>query len=258
MGGIEFRTVQKGALVPRRATLPGALNSLPPPASPALPPAAPPPGGLREFWRVWVLGALLPVYLVTTFGGTLARVSGESMEPTLHQGDTLLLLKYPRWLHAWGLWPQTPRQGDIVIFKAPAQSPYAYETVYGLRRRPYNIKRVIAVGGDTVQVRDGVISVNGRPLAEPYVSREGYVNDEGPLQIAPGQVWVVGDNRRTGSSLDSRSYGPVSLRDLAGPVGWRLWPHPGRLPGTPGAAALNAPGATTPEPAQAGVDRAGS
>lgn len=191
---------------------------------------------LREFWRVWVLGALLPVYLFTTFVATLARVDGESMEPTLQSGDVLLLLKYPRWLRAWGLGGggvggDYAERGDLVIFKAPAESPYAYETLYGVRHRPYNIKRVIGLPGDVLEFRDGQLYRNGEAVAESYASREGYVNDEGPLTVPPGKLWVIGDNRRTGESLDSRSYGPVDLRDVAGPVRWRLWPAPAPLGG---------------------------
>ncbi|SEI57025.1 signal peptidase I [Deinococcus reticulitermitis] len=200
-----------------------------PPAPAQTPPAHSNRAALREFWRVWILGALLPVYLVTTFVATLARVDGESMEPTLQSGHVLVLLKYPRWLRAWGLGGDYARHGAVVIFKAPADSPYAYETLYGVRHRPYNIKRVVGLPGDVIAFRDGQLYRNGEVVAESYASREGYVSDEGPLTVPPGKLWVIGDNRRTGESLDSRSYGPVDLRDVAGPVTWRLWPAPGRL-----------------------------
>ncbi|WP_369409304.1 signal peptidase I [Deinococcus arboris] len=180
-------------------------------------------------WRAWVLGGLLPVYLLTTFGLTVARVDGDSMQPTLTSGDALLLLKYPRWLRVWGLGGPYPRRGDLVVFKAPADSGYAYETAYGLRWRPYNIKRVLGLPGDTVAVQDGRVVVNGRVLAESYAS-EGFVQDQPAVQVPPGKLWVMGDNRRLGESLDSRAYGVVSLRDVAGPANLRLWPAPGLLP----------------------------
>ncbi len=194
------------------------MSSPPPPASP-----------LREFWRVWILGALLPVYLVTTFVFTLARVDGDSMEPTLHTGQVLLLLKYPRWLRAWHLGGEYLHRGDVIIFKAPADSPYAFETLYGVRHRPYNVKRVIGLAGDQIEISGGQISVNGKKLAESYASAEGYVTDQSEV-VPPGKVWVMGDNRRTGSSLDSRAYGAVDLRDVAGPANLRLWPQPRLLP----------------------------
>lgn len=182
---------------------------------------------LREFWRVWILGALLPVYLVTTFVATFARVDGDSMEPTLQTGNLLLLLKYPRWLRAWGLTGDYLHRGDLIIFKAPADSPYSFETVYGLRHRPYNVKRVIGLAGDKIEVHDGQVSVNGKVIAESYASQEGYVDEVPRLIVPKGKVWVMGDNRRTGASLDSRAYGPVDLRDVAGTADLRLWPKPG-------------------------------
>ena len=191
-------------------------------------PVAPPPPGAGA-WRRWILGGLLPVYLLSTFGGTLARVDGDSMNGTLESGDVLLLLKYPRWLRAWGLPTPYPRRGDLLIFKAPASSPYAFETLYGLRHRPYNVKRVLALAGDRVAIRDGQLILNGRAAAESYAS-EGFVADQPELTVPPGKVWVMGDNRRLGSSLDSRAYGPVDLRDAAGPADLRLWPRPGLIP----------------------------
>ncbi|GGR85653.1 signal peptidase I [Deinococcus sedimenti] len=181
----------------------------------------------RDSWRAW-LSSALGVYLLTTFGFTLARVDGDSMNPTLNSGDVLVLLKYPRWLRAWGLGGPYPRRGDLLIFKAPADSPYAYETVLGVQHRQYNVKRVLGLPGDTVTIRDGRVIVNGQRVAESYAS-EGFVEDQPPLRVPPGKVWVMGDNRRIGESLDSRTYGPVDLRDAAGPADLRLWPQPGLI-----------------------------
>ncbi|MDB5044947.1 MAG: signal peptidase [Deinococcus sp.] len=185
-----------------------------------------PASGGRAFIRIWLLGALLPVYLITTFIGTFARVDGESMSPTLESGDLLLLLKYPRWLRAWGLPTPYPRRGDLIIFKAPAESPYAFETVWGIQHRPYNVKRVLALPGDSVAIRSGQLVVNGRTLAESYVS-DGFIGDQNAQTLPPGKLWVMGDNRRIGASLDSRAYGLVDLREVAGPTNFRLWPRPG-------------------------------
>lgn len=189
----------------------------------------PPPSPWQRAWRVWILGALLPVYLLTTFVGTLARVDGDSMNDTLHSGDLLLLLKYPRWLRAAHLPTPYPRRGDLLIFKAPADSPYSFETVWGVRHRPYNVKRALALAGDTVAIQDGRVVLNGKVLAESYAS-EGFLRDQPALRVPPGKVWVMGDNRRIGASLDSRVYGPVDLRDVAGVSNLRLWPRPGLVP----------------------------
>lgn len=193
------------------------------------PPTPPERSSWREVWRTWVLGALLPVYLVTTFLATFARVNGESMAPTLHSGELLLLLKAPRWLHAWHLTGPYLKRGDVVVFRISADSPYAFETVYGVHHRPYNVKRVVALAGDTVRIQDGKLLVNGHEVAESYASQEGYMNEQ-PEQVVPaGKVWVLGDNRRLGDSLDSRAYGPVDVRDVAGTANVRLWPAPTSL-----------------------------
>lgn len=168
----------------------------------------------------------MPVYLFTTFVGTLARVDGQSMQDTLQHGDLMVLLKYPRWLRAWGMPTPYPRRGDVLIFKGPADSPYSYETLWGIRHRPYNVKRVMALPGDTVAIEDSKLVVNGRAAADPYAS-EGFMNDHPPLKVPPGKIWVLGDNRQLGASLDSRAYGLVHLRDSAGPANLRLWPRPG-------------------------------
>lgn len=181
----------------------------------------------KNFWRQWILGALLPVYLFTTLIGTLARVDGDSMAPSLHNGDAIILLKYPRWLHAWGLTQSYLKRGDLVVFKIPQDSPYAYSSRFSIQFRPYNIKRVIALAGDTVEIRDSELFLNGKKQSEPYISTEGYMNALAPLTVPNNTVWVLGDNRRSGSSLDSRSYGPVKLKDIAGSANWRLFPNTG-------------------------------
>ena len=167
-----------------------------------------------------MLGALLPVWLVVTFLFTLARVDGNSMNPTLHSGDLALLLKYPRWLRAWGLWDGYPRRGDIVIFRAPSDSEYAYGAG-PLPLRPYNIKRVVGLPGETVSIHDSRLWIGERPLAEPYASG-GTPQDQPPVRVPAGSVYVLGDNRIIGESVDSRYYGPVRLSDVAGPANLHL------------------------------------
>lgn len=177
---------------------------------------------LKEFWHRWILGGVLPVYFLTTLVGTIARVDGDSMNETLRSGDVLILLKYPRWLHAWGLNSNYLKRGDIVIFKAPADSEYSFEMVYGFKHRPYNIKRVVALAGDTVAINNGELFLNGKRQQEVYAS-EGFINNLAPYKVPSNKIWVMGDNRRLGASLDSRAYGAVDLKDVAGPTHFRLW-----------------------------------
>lgn len=145
---------------------------------------------------VFFLAGLLPVEAV--------RVSSDSMVPTLHEGDRLLLEHSPRDL----------RRGDLVVFEDPEGAGPL-------------VKRVLALGGDRFAIEDGTVVINGRALVEPY-SDQTRIDGEyvGPLGVPPGHIYVLGDNR--GDSVDSRDFGPVPLESLIGRVVFRIWSVPGR------------------------------
>lgn len=128
-----------------------------------------------------------------------------SMEPTIMTGDRVLAEKI-------SLWFREPRQGDIVVFDDPTG------------RHPQLIKRVIAVPGQTVDIQDGTVIVDGSPLEEPYV--QGNVTDAGtvplPLTLAEDEVWLMGDNRP--NSGDSRFMGPISESIVQGRAFAIYWP----------------------------------
>ena len=182
-----------------------------------------------RFLRDWLLFAALPVWLLATFVVMVARVDGDSMNPTYRSGDLLLLAKWPRWLHAWGARPAWPRRGDVIVLRGPAGHPESYaEGTFGVRYRPYLIKRVVGVAGDVVELRAGQLYRDGRRVAESYAG-ENAGQDVAPVRVPPHSVYVLGDNRLLGESVDSRYFGPVPLRDVAGRVGAELW----RAPGSP-------------------------
>ncbi|AFZ68605.1 signal peptidase I [Deinococcus peraridilitoris] len=174
---------------------------------------------LTAFLRDWVLCAALPIWLIATFVVMFARVDGISMNPTYQHGDVLLLYKTPRWLHAWGIGGDWPKRGEVIVFKAPPGHQESYETgVLGLRYRPYLIKRVVGVEGDRLEIREGLLVRNGERLAESYTTGEAG-QDAPPVTVPRNSVYVLGDNRRLGDSIDSRYFGPVHLRDVAGVIG---------------------------------------
>jgi signal peptidase I len=131
-------------------------------------------------------------------------VSTSSMTPTLEPGDRVLTWK-PGAGHAeW-------RRGDVVSFHRDGR---------------ILVKRVVAVAGDVVGLRDGRLVVDGRPVVEPWSDPE--LIDSvffGPVRVPQGTVFVMGDDRA--NSEDSRVFGPVPLSDLTGRVVAVLWP-PGR------------------------------
>lgn len=109
-----------------------------------------------------------------------------------------------------------PKYGDIIVFQNPTHDPAT----------PILIKRVIAVGGQTVDLRDGSVYVDGKKLAEPYT--HGKPSDPlnpmitFPFRVPDGDIWVMGDNRT--NSGDSRYFGPVAVSAVVGHAFWTYWP----------------------------------
>lgn len=142
---------------------------------------------------------LLAAFLVRSTLFTVIRVEGQSMRET-YQGGELLLVTVP------DLWLQGPRQGDVVILRYPGQQ--------GLF-----VKRVAALGGQQVALRQGRLYVDGYPVQE----EPGVVRDQrafGPVTVPQDSVFVLGDNRP--DSMDSRMVGPVQKDMLVGRVLFQL------------------------------------
>jgi len=164
-------------------------------------------GWLRETGGV-VLAAVVLAVLVRTFVFQPFVIPSESMLPTILVGDHVVAEKV---LPALG---RDYRYGDIVVFRDPDD------------RRITFIKRIIAVGGQTVDLRGGDVYADGIRLAEPYV--HGQPTDafpDGvsfPLKVPAGSVWLMGDNR--GDSGDARAFGPVSTKEVTGRAVLVYWP----------------------------------
>ncbi len=169
----------------------------------------PSPGqGNRE--RIWewvksiVLAVLLALGIRTAVVEAFVIPSG-SMEPTLQVGDRVLGNKF------W-FWFTMPHRQDIVIFSPPASAQLAAGAL---------IKRVVAVEGEVVEVRDRQVFVNGKPVAEPYLKeRPQYVLP--PTPVPPGMLFVLGDNRN--ASYDSHAWGFVPRGNLRAKAFARYWP----------------------------------
>jgi signal peptidase I len=135
------------------------------------------------------------------------------MEPTLFAGDRIVISKVDYRLHA-------PERGDVVVFRPPppACPADASECV------PF-VKRVIAIAGDVVELRDGRVVVNGAPLVEPYAGAP--TGPEGsavtyPFTVPADSLFVLGDNRPV--SGDSRAWGAVPRSSVAGKAYAAFWP----------------------------------
>ncbi len=157
-------------------------------------------------WLDSVVFAIILILLVFVFVFRIVGVVGESMEPTLNNGD---------WLTVSAINKSIDR-GDIVVVTQPNE-----------RHEPL-IKRVIAVGGDTLNIDfdKGEVTVNGKVIDEPYIAEQTKIsgNFKGPVIIPQGYVFVMGDNRN--ESLDSRfdAVGIIDERYVLGVANARLYP----------------------------------
>lgn len=148
---------------------------------------------------------------ITTFIGRIVVIDGNSMLPTLKHGDVIIAERItPRFGEI--------RQGDIVVLKIP-------ELLEG--KKKYAVKRVIAVGNQHVEIRDGKVFVDGTELPEDYISADETYADGSPYadMTVPGDcVYVLGDNRLPGKSRDSRTFGPVNVKRIMGKFWRRIFP----------------------------------
>lgn len=164
---------------------------------------------LREILETVILTVI--IYLAVNFATGRYRVEGDSMLPTVHPDEYVLLDKVSYMIGE-------PERGDIVVFHYP----------FGTERD--FIKRVIGLPGDTVAITNGVVTVNGQPLDEPYISAPPRSPDN-TWTLGPDQFFVMGDNRN--NSSDSRSWGPLERKYLVGRAlvvywplsAWRVVPH---------------------------------
>lgn len=167
------------------------------------------PGRSVYEWVQALVCSVLAAVLLFTFGVRIVGVSGASMRETLQNGDMLLVVN--------GILCREYRQGDIVI-----AAKASFENGEPI------VKRVIATEGQTVDVDfvNGVVSVDGTALSEPYIREETHLSEgtEFPLMVPEGCVFLMGDNRN--DSRDSRDplLGAVDTRNLIGRAVFLLVP----------------------------------
>lgn len=174
-----------------------------------------------------LLIALTVAVIIKSFLVQPFYIPTESMLPTIEINDRVMVSKLS---YRFG----EPQRGDIVVFYSPlngeddASLPeeivrHILEAV-GIRTASADdlIKRVVAVGGDSVQIRDSVLYVNDEAVEEPYLLEEGVMPDFGPEEVPENSVFVMGDNRRI--SYDSRRFGAIPMEDVIGEAVLRIWP----------------------------------
>ena len=164
---------------------------------------------LKELLSMLIyIGVVLGVtFLIITFVGQRTHVSGESMENTLDNGDQLIVDKITYRF-------QDPERFDIIVF------PFHY------KENTYYIKRIIGLPGETVQIADGTIYINGEVLEESY-GRE-VMQDPGiaaeSITLGEDEYFVLGDNRNQSSDSRDPSVGLIHRDEIIGRAWLRIWP----------------------------------
>ena len=170
---------------------------------------------IREFIE-GIIAAVLIALLITTFVIKMYKIPSRSMVPTLLVGDQLVVnkliygIKIPYFRNT--IIPITdPQRGDIIVFIYPKDRSLDF------------IKRVIGIGGDTIEIQDKKIFINGKVFTDNtgiYTDKIIYPgsvqprDNFGPITVPKGSLFVLGDNRD--ESMDSRFWGFVDLKDVQG------------------------------------------
>ena len=194
-------------------------------------------------WIYCIVIALVLAMVFRYFIGTPTIVKMESMKPTLEQNQRL-------WLNRWGRTTHTlPQRGQIITFEEPAKLEYSATEIEESKSNPvakYNetngvewfiknfleigkrsyIKRVIALPGEHVQIKDGKVYINEQQLDEPYL-QAGIVTDLlgngfDDFTVPENCVFAMGDNRN--HSTDCRAFGCIPLEKIESTVAIRIWP----------------------------------
>ena len=194
-------------------------------------------------WIYCIVIALVLAMVFRYFIGTPTIVKMESMKPTLEQNQRL-------WLNRWGRTTHTlPQRGQIITFEEPAKLEYSATEIEESKSNPvakYNetngvewfiknfleigkrsyIKRVIALPGEHVQIKDGKVYINEQQLDEPYL-QSGIVTDLlgngfDDFTVPENCVFAMGDNRN--HSTDCRAFGCIPLEKIESTVAIRIWP----------------------------------
>ena len=166
---------------------------------------------LRELlgWIIYILVVVCATYLIVTYVGQRTKVSGDSMEATLQDKDNLIVDKISYRF-------RDPKRFEIVVF------PYKYQ------ENTYYIKRIIGLPGETVQVIDGYVYINGEKLEESYglevMEESTYGIAKSPIELGEDEYFVLGDNRNHSADSREAHVGLIKKEDFIGRAWIRIWP----------------------------------
>ncbi len=150
---------------------------------------------------------LIVMFLALRLVIGISLVKGNSMEPTLHSGELVMYLRMN----------QDYQKGDVVSVRIPSGE--------------YYVKRIIALEGDLIDIKDGKVYLNGELLEEPYIQGQTLEQNAAvhyPFRLQKGQIFVMGDNREV--SMDSRHFGVVGRGQIKGKLWFQAgWGYVGKV-----------------------------
>ena len=163
-------------------------------------------GAVREVFS-WIFGMLAAIFIAAVlnyFLGMSTTTVGVSMEPTLYNGQRIYIDRFSYLL-------STPKRGDVVVF-LPNENKNSH----------YYVKRVVAVPGDKVQIRNGSLYVNGEEstLITMKITDAGIAENE--LTLKNGEYFCIGDSPSSSEDSRSANVGPVSEKDIIGKAWFKL------------------------------------
>ena len=171
----------------------------------------------QSIWRslggtlLYLLVIVLLTWVIVTFVGQRTKVDGHSMEPTLSDGDNLIVDKLSYRF-------RDPERYDIILFPGPEE--------FG--QHPYYIKRIIGMPGETVQIKDGKVYINDKELKSDVYGITDYIDYPGiaeePITLGDDEYFCLGDNRPVSQDSRYEEVGPVKRSIIVGKVWIRIWP----------------------------------
>jgi len=169
---------------------------------------------IRELIETVLLAAAIFV-IVNTISARF-RIEGESMKDSFQNGQYIIVNRMSYRFN-------TPVRGDVVVFFPTATPPSNWwENLIGRSGQTDLIKRIVAVPGDTVEIKAGDLYVNGDKMVEPYLHEPMHPTETQRWQLSTGQFLVLGDNRNFSKDSRATHIGPVTIEQIVGKV-WAVY-----------------------------------
>ena len=157
-----------------------------------------------SYIKVIVIAVILALFM-RTFLFNIVRVQQTSMYPTVKPNDIILSSSLYRFKKDF-------KRGDIVVFKSPSENKML-------------IKRIVGLPGEKIEIYDGSIYIDGKLLEEKYFKEKPYtLSPTSEFEVQADELFVLGDNRSPDGSVDSRTFGPIKIKNIRSHPFYRIFP----------------------------------